>query len=103
MDIVDYCQNCFKVNRFKARSEEYEDISFLKGVTNFRTVPEGERLAGGVTFADFLRYLAKLKEKKAAGIDSFHVEFLKHADRSFQEFVHRLVNLYLEQKLLIDE
>lgn len=36
-------------------------------------------------------------------MDSFHVEFLKHADRSFQEFVHRLINLYLEQTLLIDE
>lgn len=100
---VDYCQHCFRVSEFAARSHEYEDLSFLGKVTKFRTVPEGERLAGRVTFEEFTKYLKKLKEKKAAGVDKFHVEFLKHAHTDLQKFVHHLVNLYLEQTLLIDE
>eukprot|EP00961_Rhodomonas_salina_P041673 560644-Rhodomonas_salina.1 len=64
----------------------------------YRKVPDRERLAGSIDFEIFLKYLGRVKDRKAAGLDRFQAEFLKYADRSFQEFVLHMVNLILERK-----
>lgn len=103
VDIVTYCGTCFGVHGFEAKEEDYENIDFLGDTTDYRTVPNDERLSGEVPFDVFMKYLGRMKERKAAGLDRFHVEFLRHADVSVQEYVHHLINLILSKQVLIHE
>eukprot|EP00961_Rhodomonas_salina_P195299 2636614-Rhodomonas_salina.1 len=104
-EIVDYCRECFAsgVHDFSARAAEYEDISWHGDVMGYRTIPDGEHISGGETFDVFLKYLGCLPERKAAGLDKFHVEFLRHADVAVQQYVYHLLILVLTKRILIDE
>eukprot|EP00961_Rhodomonas_salina_P030990 416953-Rhodomonas_salina.2 len=103
IDVVTYCVSCFGVHKHEAYPEGYEDLSFLGRSMDYRKVPDGEKLAGEVAFEIFMKYIGRIKERKAAGLDRFHAEFLKHADKSVQRFIHRMVNSILKQEVQIDE
>ena len=53
-----------------------------KGIFNYRTIPAGESLRKTVTFKAFSRFLQRMANRKAYGIDGIAAEILKHPPKA---------------------
>ena len=78
-------------------------MSFMtsRGIFDYRTIPSGETISKTVTLKAFMRYLQRMANRKACGIDGIPAEILKHAPQAFKLRLCLLVNAILTSKFQI--
>ena len=100
--LAHFCPTCMKPADFRTKGA-VKDMDFMtsKGIFDYRTIPAHETLRKTVTFKAFTRFLQRMANRKAFGIDGIPAEILKHAPHAFKLRLCLLVNEILTSRFKI--